>query len=56
MTLTKGDHLLIKRNGMVIVEERTEAYHEFEVLETPTYLGQDPEGKTLYQVKLKVIK
>ena len=36
MTLTKGDHLVIKRNGKLV---EGEAYHEFEVIDlSPTYL------------------
>jgi len=56
MTLAVGDHLLIKRNGMVIVSEEAESYHEFEVMEPGAeYLGQAEDGATLYSVKLKVI-
>jgi hypothetical protein len=35
MTLCKGDHLVIKRNGKIV---EGEAYHEFEVMEcSPSY-------------------
>ena len=44
MSLSKGDRLVIKRDGKILGPE-DEAYHEFEVMEEPTYtpLG---EGKT----------
>ncbi|KKM77544.1 hypothetical protein LCGC14_1368900 [marine sediment metagenome] len=36
MSLAKGDHLVIKRDGKILGPE-DEAYHEFEVMEEPTY-------------------
>ena len=35
MTLTKGDHLVIKRGDKVLTDADDEAYHEFEVVDYP---------------------
>lgn len=53
MTLTIGDHVVIKRGGKVLDESFGEAYHEFEVTDL-TYSGII-DGKNVYTVKLKVI-
>lgn len=37
MSLSKGDHLVIKRNGMILTPDVGESYHEFEV--TDPYTG-----------------
>ena len=55
MTLTVGDHLVIKRNGNIV---EGEAYHEFEV-EAYTYTGgQDGDEKNpvRYDLKVKMIE
>ena len=54
MTLSKGDHVVIKRNGKILTEN-DEAYHEFEVLCYPTYLTLD-DGEVVNVVALKVVK
>ncbi len=71
MSLTKGDHVIIKRDGLILTPDAGEAYHEFEVMEGPVitayHLDGTPleadyawvEGDKLLQVyvaKLKVIK
>jgi len=53
MTLTIGDHVVIKRDGVVLDESFGEAYHEFEVLDITVSGIKD--SKTVYTVKLKVI-
>ncbi|KKM87670.1 hypothetical protein LCGC14_1266480 [marine sediment metagenome] len=35
MSLTKGDHLVIKRGDHVLTPADGELYHEFEVMSTP---------------------
>ena len=52
MTLSLGDHLIIKRNGKIV---EGEAYHEFEVIEI-NYIGFDTGNKPLYEVKLKLVE
>lgn len=32
MSLVKGDHLVIKRNGMILTPDVGEGHHEFEVV------------------------
>jgi len=54
MTLCKGDHVVIKRGGKILTEN-DEAYHEFEVVQAPYWVG-DYEGKAIYVVVLKVVK
>jgi len=54
VTLAKGDHVVIKRNGKILTEA-DEAYHEFEVLENPNFLGRY-EGAARYEVVLQVVK
>lgn len=45
MSITKGDHLVIKRDGRIIGPE-DEAYHEFEVMQDPVYASvPDHDGK-----------
>ncbi len=53
MSLAKGDHLVIKRDGKILTPDCGEAYHEFEVAETPVYEGVD--GGPGYIIKAKVI-
>lgn len=55
MTLTKGDHVVIKRNGKILTEQ-DEAYHEFEVAVEPYWAQVYNQGKAIYVVILKVIK
>ena len=44
MSLTMGDHLVIKRGDKIIGPE-DEAYHEFEVMQDPIYSSvADSEG------------
>ena len=35
MTLTNGDHLVLKRKGVIFTPDVGEAYHEFEVMGLP---------------------
>ncbi len=62
MSLALGDHLIISRDGKVLGPD-DEAFHEFEVIEQPEYMGVDPGGDhplriwdSGYMVRLKVIK
>ncbi len=53
MTLAIGDHLVIKRNG-VIVDPKDEAYHEYEVMEgkdRATYVSFDEAPNSKYFAK-----
>ena len=52
MTLTKGDHLVIMRDGKIV---EGESYHEFEVISEPLYMGTIME-KAHYIVTLEVVK
>ena len=36
MSLTKGDNLVIKRNGFILTPDVGEGHHEFEVIDYPT--------------------
>lgn len=54
MTLIKGDHLVIKRNGKMLTSQ-DEAYHEFEVISEPIW-AKILDGKSVYDVVLKVVK
>ena len=71
MSLTKGDHLLIKRNGLILTPDAGEASHEFEVTSNPVSTVSHLDGTPLeadyvyvegdkvvqgYTVKLKVVK
>ena len=56
MTLTIGDRLLIKRNGMILTSDAGEAFYEYEVIDHPKYLGIDENKAALYTVTVKVIK
>jgi len=53
MTLCKGDHVVIKRNGKILTEF-DEAYHEFEVVAISLPMPMD--GKYAYHAVLKVVK
>jgi len=55
MTLVKGDHVVIKRDGKILTEE-DEAYHEFEVVVEPYWAQTPSDGKVIYAVILKVVK
>lgn len=44
MSLTKGDHLLIKRDGKILTPDAGESYHEFVVLENPVSIASLPDG------------
>ena len=54
MTLTKGDHLVIKRDGKILTE-KDEAYHEFIVIEDVEY-SWDEENRSIQRVTLRVVK
>ena len=71
MSLTKGDHLIIKRNGRILTPDAGEAYHEFEVMNDPVSTTAHLDGTPLeadyvwkvgdelvqgYSVEIKVIK
>lgn len=59
MTLTKGDHLLIKRNGKILADEGGEAYVEFEVINQPRGAQiKDTDGSLVYVyvISAKVVK
>ena len=71
MSLTKGDHLVIKRDGLILTPDYGEGYHEFEVVEDPVGTSLHVDGSPLetdyvfkegdeivqgYAVQLKVIK
>lgn len=58
MSLRVGDHLVIKRDGVIIPPDG-EAYHEFEVMEQPGYFKAPDskfEYKTGYFLKVEVVK
>ena len=44
MSLSKGDHLVIKR-GEKIIGPEDEAYHEFEVMDQPSYVYPTPDDE-----------
>ncbi len=48
MSLQVGDHLVIKRNGIVLDKPDDEGYHEFEVMEQPIYKSV-PNSKFQYK-------
>jgi len=56
MSLSVGDHLVIKRNGKIIDPE-SEAYHEFEVMgtdedgELKPYVASTADSESPYQYK-----
>ncbi|KKN44447.1 hypothetical protein LCGC14_0692940 [marine sediment metagenome] len=53
MSIRVGDHLVIKRDG-VIITEADEAYHEFEVVEEPRY---EPQGAVAaFRIYATVVK
>jgi len=66
MSLTKGDHVVIKRDGFILTPDCAEAYHEFEVVEHPVSIGVEVEDTTSddgistivpgYEVLLRVIQ
>jgi len=45
MTLTNGDHLVLKRKGVIFTPDVGEAYHEFEVMGLPQPIGKSDIGK-----------
>ena len=58
MSLRVGDHLVIKRNG-VILDPESEAYHEFEVMEQPEHIaapGSKFPYKTGYVLRVEVVE
>jgi len=70
MSLAKGDHLVIKRNGLILTPDAGEAYHEFKAMDvgmdTAYHLDGSPveadyewkEGDKLIQgltVQLKIV-
>ena len=71
MSLTKGDHVIIKRDGLILTPDAGEAYHEFEVIANPVATSFHADGSPLevdyvwkegdeisqgYSVELKVIR
>ncbi len=44
MSLVKGDHLVIKRGGLILTPDVGEAHHEFEVLDGPVITAFLPDG------------
>lgn len=62
MSLSVGDHLVIKREGKILTPDSGESYHEFEVVKYESIALVDIEGKPLernstgYRVVLKVIR
>ncbi len=71
MSLVKGDHVVIKRAGLILTPDSGEAYHEFEVMDEPLGVAYHLDGTPLeddyvwkdgdeliqaYNVQLKVIK
>ena len=70
MSLIKGDHVIIKRGGLILTPDAGEAYHEFEVVNDPVSTSLRPDGTPLapgewkegdevvqgYDVQLKVLK
>lgn len=56
MSLAKGDHVVIKR-GEKIIGPEDEAYHEYEVLEQPEYVGElYTMDRPVFRALLKVVK
>ena len=67
MSLAKGDHLRIQRNGK-LVEPESEAYHEFEAegslvssvvqpYVSSTYAkADDPDQRPYYDVRIRIVK
>lgn len=57
MSLAKGDHLVIKRNGKLMEDE---AYHEFEVMSNVVHENPDPNDKDerviIRNVELRVVE
>lgn len=53
MTLAKGDHLVIKRDGKII---EGEAYHEYKVLNSPEHFPIDISEVVYTVVLLKKIE
>ncbi len=72
MSLNKGDHVVIKRNGLILTPDGVEAYHEFEVIDNPVAIAYHADGCIIlepgdtleegnepihgYAVKLRVIR
>ena len=71
MSLIKGDHVIIKRDGLILTPDSGEAYHEFEVMEEPASIMYHSDGTPVeapyvfkpgeevvqgYAVQLKVIR
>ena len=58
MSLRIGDHLIIKRDG-VILDPESEAYHEFEVMEQPEHFPAPDskfQYKSGYNIKVEVVE
>ncbi|KKM74102.1 hypothetical protein LCGC14_1403730 [marine sediment metagenome] len=70
MSLVKGDHLVIKRNGLILTPDVGEVYHEFKVMNEPIGTTYHLDGSPLevdyewkesdqfthgYNVQLKVV-
>jgi hypothetical protein len=64
MTLAKGDQLLIRRSGKILVDEASkdivqvsgEAHHIFEVLDFSYLPTSAPDGRPLQMILVKVVK
>ena len=62
MSLSVGDHLVIKREGKILTPDAGESYHEFKVMEYQSIALEarmTPDStvhQTGYRVLLKVIK
>jgi len=62
MTLVRGDQLIIKRNGKVLLSEKDEtqiskeAHHVFEVLDFLYISYSAPDGKPLEAILVKVVE
>ena len=60
MSLSVGDHLVIKREGKILTPDAGESYHEFEVMEYESVSLPRPDIQgayyAAYRVLLKVLK
>ncbi len=55
MTLSKGDRLVIQRDGKALTSESGEGYYLYEVMDQVNYENLSSEGETFVNVRLKVI-
>ncbi len=54
MSLSVGDHLVIKRDGKILTPDAGEAYHEYEVKEVG--LSEFKDGKVIYKPTIEMVK